>query len=592
MDGMRRFERIVFFVILVPAFAAAATAPTADFSDPDVCRSNRVVIEKGEVKVEKLETSSYKSCSEFRAKGYTDKQLEAAKVCGSVSFAGVSSSACPYISKCLPKEEFQKRTKECLAGALRDNVSQSAVEDIGRGLSSENPDDRDAARTQLSNVLAGVGVGEEDRTKILASPEKTKDAYEMLLAQSKGDIATAKDIAVNKLGLNEELSTNIVQMSPEKFTEKLVEGGALDKERLESAYSVQTTFSGDPASQETSAQALLDRAKCAIATIESGSCQGNYGTIGPPTRTGNRAVGKYQVMDFNVPSWTAQACGRAYTPWQFRADPGCQEAVFERIYGGYITQCGGYEAAAAKWFTGRCAPPGSANDMYLSASGYVSKFSRVFSGNSMPFGSTASMYSRTGSPFAAVSPWNSYQSDGLGGYYSQNSEYCIVGTSPLVLMPCNSFVNRAAPVGTSGYGTPTYPSQGNSYGGGSVGIPGGQQIRPVSGQILPGQTLPPGGAPPVLQPVEPVATIIVQPPEVVRGNPMVVSWSTVGMSVTEPCRVYVRSGGTNVELARANEGTRTLLTSATSTPGVWIFALQCISQKGSVEGKEATISVR
>ena len=49
----------------------------------------------------------------------------------------------------------------------------------------------------------------------------------------------------------------------------------------------------------------------AIAKIESG---GKYDMLGPVTKTGDRAYGKYQVMGANIPSWTKETLGREMTP--------------------------------------------------------------------------------------------------------------------------------------------------------------------------------------------------------------------------------------------------------------------------------------
>ena len=45
----------------------------------------------------------------------------------------------------------------------------------------------------------------------------------------------------------------------------------------------------------------------AIASVESG---GRYNLVGPATRSGDRALGKYQVMAANVPEWTKEALGK------------------------------------------------------------------------------------------------------------------------------------------------------------------------------------------------------------------------------------------------------------------------------------------
>lgn len=85
----------------------------------------------------------------------------------------------------------------------------------------------------------------------------------------------------------------------------------------------------------------------AIAAQESSN---NYGAIGPVVR-GNRAYGKYQVMDFNIPSWTKQHYGKTLTPSQFLANHEAQEAVARGVLQGYWNKYGARGAAAA-WYSG------------------------------------------------------------------------------------------------------------------------------------------------------------------------------------------------------------------------------------------------
>ena len=89
----------------------------------------------------------------------------------------------------------------------------------------------------------------------------------------------------------------------------------------------------------------------AITGIESG---GKYDAIGPTTKTGDRAYGRYQVMGANVPQWTQEALGQSMTPQQFLADQAAQDKVFDHIFGGYVDKYGP-EGAAQAWFGG----PGS-----------------------------------------------------------------------------------------------------------------------------------------------------------------------------------------------------------------------------------------
>jgi len=86
----------------------------------------------------------------------------------------------------------------------------------------------------------------------------------------------------------------------------------------------------------------------AIANIESG---GRYDLLGPVTKTGDRAYGKYQMMGANIPSWSQAALGRQMTPQQLLADKDAQEAVFKHRFGQYVDKYGPGGAARA-WFAG------------------------------------------------------------------------------------------------------------------------------------------------------------------------------------------------------------------------------------------------
>jgi len=88
----------------------------------------------------------------------------------------------------------------------------------------------------------------------------------------------------------------------------------------------------------------------ALGKIESG---GNYGALGPTTKRGDRAYGKYQVMGSNVGPWTQEALGKAMTPDDFLADKNAQEAVAKHYFGQALSKYGSPQDAASVWFTGR-----------------------------------------------------------------------------------------------------------------------------------------------------------------------------------------------------------------------------------------------
>jgi hypothetical protein len=116
----------------------------------------------------------------------------------------------------------------------------------------------------------------------------------------------------------------------------------------------------------------------AIASIESQG-SGGYSAVGPTTQKGNRAYGKYQVMDFNIPTWTEKHLGKRLTPDQFLNSPEAQETVFKGEFGSYVSKYGSPQDAASVWFTGRPQSEGSNRSDVLgtTGSGYVNKFNNA-----------------------------------------------------------------------------------------------------------------------------------------------------------------------------------------------------------------------
>jgi hypothetical protein len=115
-----------------------------------------------------------------------------------------------------------------------------------------------------------------------------------------------------------------------------------------------------PKADEVSAASETKRVANAIGDFESG---GQYfkadGTpkLGPIVTSGQykgeRAIGKYQIMPGNVPSWTKEALGFSLTPDEFANSPEAQDAVAEYRMGKLLAQGYGLEDVASIWFTGR-----------------------------------------------------------------------------------------------------------------------------------------------------------------------------------------------------------------------------------------------
>ncbi|MDH0908036.1 phage tail length tape measure family protein [Rhizobium pusense] len=150
----------------------------------------------------------------------------------------------------------------------------------------------------------------------------------------------------------------------------------------------------------------------AIQSIESG---GNYSALGPLTASGDRAYGAYQVMGANIPSWTKQALGQSLTPQQFLGNSAAQDAVFEKIFGGYVSKYGASGAAQA-WFggPGSVGSGGAATDILgTSGTAYVQKFNAALGTATQSTNLAAQGLGNLGTGFDKLG--NSLSSINLGG---------------------------------------------------------------------------------------------------------------------------------------------------------------------------------
>lgn len=111
----------------------------------------------------------------------------------------------------------------------------------------------------------------------------------------------------------------------------------------------------------------------AIGHVES---SGNYRAVGPTTRDGNRAYGKYQVMDFNIGPWTRQALGRTLTPAAFLADSAAQDTTVRVELQRLLARWGNAADVAAVWFSGRPLQQ-SANDRDITGTTVTEYVGRV-----------------------------------------------------------------------------------------------------------------------------------------------------------------------------------------------------------------------
>lgn len=85
--------------------------------------------------------------------------------------------------------------------------------------------------------------------------------------------------------------------------------------------------------------------------IETGGQKDPYSVVGPHTKYGD-PLGKYQVLESNVPQWSKEAGLGPLTREEFLGNEKAQEAVARHKFGEYLAQTGDPEAAAAMWFAG------------------------------------------------------------------------------------------------------------------------------------------------------------------------------------------------------------------------------------------------
>lgn len=112
-----------------------------------------------------------------------------------------------------------------------------------------------------------------------------------------------------------------------------------------------TTPAAMPASAPTSsAPSSMSPYRDAIASIESKG-SGDYAAVGPTHSKLGRALGRYQIMEANIPVWSKEVLGRPVTADEFMANPQLQDQIFDGKFQSYVNKFGP-EGAAQAWLGG------------------------------------------------------------------------------------------------------------------------------------------------------------------------------------------------------------------------------------------------
>ncbi|WP_418459738.1 phage tail length tape measure family protein [Brucella intermedia] len=163
--------------------------------------------------------------------------------------------------------------------------------------------------------------------------------------------------------------------------------------------------------------------------IRSMESSNNYSALGPILASGDRAYGAYQVMGANVPSWTKSALGYSMTPGEFLKSESAQDAVFNKVFGGYVNKFGASGAAQA-WFggPGSVGSGGNAADI-LGTTGteYVNKFNAGLQQLSATTGSATGAIGNLGSGLNAASTGLNQLGNGFNNFGQQLSGFASGG---------------------------------------------------------------------------------------------------------------------------------------------------------------------
>ncbi|WP_455918855.1 phage tail length tape measure family protein [Ensifer canadensis] len=273
---------------------------------------------------------------------------------------------------------YEKYSQELSEAKLKQDLLDDAV---FAGMSKQEQ----AVKLRLRSYGLSEDMGGQNAAMIRDrfQREELSDLTQSFLSEfSSGILTGGKSIGESFADAVKNAAANAMQKSLDSLFEQI--GGALASAvfgakgggATGSVASVASSFAapvGAVTSGALPAVGKLGSYAKAIQAIESG---GNYGALGPITRSGDRAYGAYQMMGNNIGPWSEAALGQRLSPQQFLGDKSAQDAIFNHRFGGYAGKYGASGAAQA-WFGG----PGSvgkggmgADILGTTGNEYVKKF--------------------------------------------------------------------------------------------------------------------------------------------------------------------------------------------------------------------------
>lgn len=123
-------------------------------------------------------------------------------------------------------------------------------------------------------------------------------------------------------------------------------------QRAQASQQAQPSYAGEPTAQNISNAQMGGNFGSFLRAISGRESGGNYGA----RNSSSGALGKYQIMPGNIPSWSREALGHSISASQFAHSPRYQEQIAQYKLRQYYNKWGP-EGAAVAWYAG----PGTAN---------------------------------------------------------------------------------------------------------------------------------------------------------------------------------------------------------------------------------------
>lgn len=216
-------------------------------------------------------------------------------------------------------------------------------------------------------------------------PQQPQETTEDLLTKNANWLSEIKKASYEFKKAYEDLKSQAPSKSPlESFTNAFVKGSepAPSTEEAETPKEafIRRRADSSPSTYAPKRGTEIGSVLDAIAAVESRG-SGDYKAVGPVVQKGmykgQRAYGRYQVMEGNIAPWSKEALGRTITLKEFMDSPEIQDAIASYQLQKAKNRYGTWEDAASVWFSGRpVSQAGNASDGYTTVPEYIQKFRR------------------------------------------------------------------------------------------------------------------------------------------------------------------------------------------------------------------------